>query len=112
MRGAKARAYIDLPSPLNASKRCMPIRPLPRLAPPTMRNMRWASGLVLIDYVVVSLLNHAMSLVSLASAEAVLRFAQIFWQSEPGTPILYEAMTHMLLALQGESWRRKICPGR
>ncbi len=85
----------------------MPVRSPPRLALPTRRNLRWTSGLILLGYVTGHLLNHALGLVSLAFAEAVLRAVHGFWHSLPGTLLLYgAAATHLALALQGV-WERR-----
>lgn len=58
---------------------------------PTRRGLRLASGLVLFAYVTAHFVNHALGLVSLATAEAGLRFAVAFWQSPPATVLLYGA---------------------
>ena len=85
----------------------MPVRSPPRLTLPTRRNLRWTSGLILLGYVTGHLLNHALGLVSLAFAEAVLHAVHGFWHSLPGTLLLYgAATTHLVLALQGV-WERR-----
>jgi adenylate cyclase len=66
---------------------------------PTQRDLRLASGLVLFAYVTGHFVNHALGLVSLATAERGLRVAVAFWQSPPGTLVLYGAvMIHVGLA--------------
>ena len=66
----------------------------------TRRDLRLASGLILFTYIALHLTNHALGLVSLSFAEAGLRIAVSFWQSLPGTTLLYgAAATHFLLAL-------------
>lgn len=66
----------------------------------TRRDLRLASGLILFTYIALHLTNHALGLVSLSFAEAGLRIAVSFWQSLPGTVLLYgAAATHFLLAL-------------
>ncbi|QGW84126.1 adenylate/guanylate cyclase domain-containing protein [Variovorax paradoxus] len=78
---------------------------LPRL--PTRRNLRWASGLVLMAYVTAHLLNHSLGIVSFAAAETVLRGVQHFWHSLPGTLLLYGAATvHLALAVAA-LWERR-----
>lgn len=78
----------------------------PRLRPVSQRDLRWASGLILLGYVCCHLLNHAVGLVSLQAAEAVLAVARAVWHSTPGTLLLYgAALTHLGLALAG-LWRR------
>lgn len=64
------------------------------------RNLRLASGLVLFFYIASHLINHALGLVSLRTAEAGLEFAVEFWSSLLGTMLLYGAFAvHFLLAL-------------
>ena len=65
----------------------------------TRRDLRLASGLILFTYIALHLTNHALGLVSLSFAEAGLRIAVSFWQSLPGTTLLYgAAATHFLLS--------------
>jgi adenylate cyclase len=75
--------------------------------PPTRRNLRWVSGLVLMAYVTAHLLNHALGIHSFAAAETVLRGVQMFWHSLPGTALLYgAAATHLTLAVAA-LWERR-----
>ena len=77
------------------------------LRPPTRRNLRWASGLVLMGYVTAHLLNHSLGIFSFAAAETVLRGVQKFWHSLPGTVLLYgAAFTHLALAVVA-LWERR-----
>lgn len=85
--------------------------PFPRLAflsrPPTRRTLRWVSGLVLMGYVTVHLLNHSLGIVSFSAAENVLRGVQQFWHSLPGTVLLYgAAAVHLALAVNA-LWERR-----
>lgn len=74
---------------------------------PTQRNLRWTSGLVLLAYVALHLVDHALGLVSLAVAEIVLARVHDFWHSLPGTVLLYgAATTHLWLAFAG-AWERR-----
>ncbi|MET3497351.1 adenylate/guanylate cyclase domain-containing protein [Variovorax boronicumulans] len=83
-----------------------PPQPFP-LRPPTRRNLRWVSGLVLMGYVTVHLLNHSLGIYSFALAEGVLRTAQKFWHTLPGTALLYgAALTHLALAVVA-LWERR-----
>jgi adenylate cyclase len=67
----------------------------------TARRLRLASGAVLFVYLATHLINHAVGLISLAAAEAVLSVAKAVWYSLPGTVILYgAAATHVALALR------------
>jgi adenylate cyclase len=71
------------------------------------RNLRLASGLVLFTYIAAHLINHALGLVSLDTAEAGLEFAVEVWSSWPGTVLLYGAFAvHFLLALWSVYERR------
>ncbi|WP_043117369.1 2Fe-2S iron-sulfur cluster-binding protein, partial [Pseudacidovorax intermedius] len=71
------------------------------------RDLRWASGLVLMAYVTLHLLNHALGLVSLRVAEGALGPLRAFWHSWPGTVLLYGAVAvHLVLAF-GALWERR-----
>jgi adenylate cyclase len=64
------------------------------------RNVRMASGLVLFTYIGAHLLNHALGLISLRTAEAGMEYAVEVWYSLPGTILLYGAFAvHFLMAL-------------
>ena len=64
------------------------------------RIMRLTSGLVLFTYITMHLANHALGLVSLATAETGLLIAVLVWHSWPGTVLLYGAFSvHLLNAL-------------
>lgn len=78
-----------------------------RLAWPSLRNLRWASGLVLWAYVALHLANHAVGLVSLAAAEAVRAAVHAGWGTLPGTLVLYGALaTHLAMACVAV-WQRR-----
>jgi adenylate cyclase len=65
----------------------------------TSRHVRLASGLVLLTYVALHLLNHALAIWSLALAERGLTWSIALWQSAPGTILLYGAAgAHFVLA--------------
>ncbi|MFH0130666.1 adenylate/guanylate cyclase domain-containing protein [Variovorax sp. VaC1] len=84
-----------------------PLPPSFPLRAPTRRNLRWASGLVLMAYVTAHLLNHSLGIYSFAAAETVLRGVQMFWHSLPGTLLLYgAAATHLALAVIA-LWERR-----
>ncbi len=74
---------------------------LSRLSPKVLRrNLRMASGLVLFTYITAHLINHALGLISLNTAEEALGYAEKVWDSLPGTVLLYgAAAVHFLLAL-------------
>lgn len=81
----------------------------PRSRPslPSRRNLRWVSGVALWIYAAMHLSNHALGLVSISAAEAVLTVLRGFWHSLPGTVLLYGAATiHVTLAL-GALWERR-----
>ena len=81
---------------------------VPDLATSTMRrSLRLASGLVLFTYITAHLVNHALGLVSLKTAEAALEFAVEVWSSPLGTVLLYGAFAiHFVLALWSVYERR------
>src|ERR1700736_3536342 len=71
------------------------------------RNLRMASGLVLFTYITAHFVNHALGLISLATAEEGLGLAVDIWYSLPGTALLYgAAAVHFLLALWAVYERR------
>src|SRR6476620_642187 len=71
------------------------------------RSLRLASGLVLFTYITAHLVNHALGLISLKTAEAGLEFAVEVWSSTPGTVLLYGAFAiHFVLALWSVYERR------
>ena len=73
----------------------------------TARDLRLASGLVLLTYLSMHLLTHTTGLISLSLAEAALRFTMGIWQSLPGTVALYGAFSlHLCLALRTIYLRR------
>lgn len=73
---------------------------------PTRRNLRWASGLVLMGYVTLHLLNHALGIASFARAEAALDMLRSFWHSLPGTLLLYGAAAVHLALAATSLWER------
>jgi len=78
-------------------------------APQGMRTRRWrmASGLVMLGYVSMHLLNHMLGIVSLPLAERGLRLSIALWHSTPGTVALYGAFAvHFSLALRTVYQRR------
>ncbi len=81
---------------------------LARLTSSTVRrNIRMASGLVLFFYIGAHLVNHALGLISLDTAEAGMEIAIEVWSSRPGTILLYGAAAlHFFLALWSVYERR------
>lgn len=70
--------------------------------PWTRRHFRLGSGIILWTYVATHLSNHALGLISLATAERGLQIALRVWHSPPGTVLLYAAfIVHVSLALLG-----------
>ena len=66
----------------------------------THRRLRLVSGLVMLAYITIHLLNHALGIISLAVAESGLRFEMAFWRTPIMTLLLYGAVAiHFLLAL-------------
>src|SRR5436189_5819011 len=75
----------------------------------TRRDLRLAWGLVLFAYVVIHLTNHALGLISLATAQHGLDIAVRVWQSVPGTLVLYgAAAAHLSLAFAAIYARRTL----
>jgi adenylate cyclase len=65
-----------------------------------VRRLRLASGIVLYAYLLTHYTNHALGNISLAAMEAGLEYHVRFWQSLPGTLLLYSALTlHAALGL-------------
>ena len=66
-----------------------------------------ASGLILFSYIGAHLLNHALGLISLDTAEAGMEIAIEVWYSPLGTLLLYgAAATHFVMALWAVYERR------
>lgn len=85
-------------------------RPEPSPALLAVRPVRLATGLMLLTYLFLHLVNHALGIVSLGAAEAGLKVAKALWQSWPGTFWLYgAAAVHFSLALftlyERRNWR-------
>jgi adenylate cyclase len=69
-------------------------------APVFVRQLRLLGGLVLLAYVVLHLLNHALGLVSLEAMEWGRVWFLDLWRTMVGTAVLYTALlTHLVLAL-------------
>jgi adenylate cyclase len=66
-----------------------------------------ASGLILFTYIGAHLINHALGLISLETAEAGMEIAVGVWYSRPGTILLYGAFViHFMMALYAVYERR------
>ena len=66
-----------------------------------------ASGLILFTYIGAHLINHALGLISLETAEAGMSIAVEVWYSLPGTILLYGAFViHFVMALYAVYERR------
>src|SRR5688572_22236717 len=71
------------------------------------RAVRMTSGLILFTYIGAHLLNHALGLISLQTAEHGMEIAVGVWYSAAGTVLLYGAFAvHFLLALWAVYERR------
>ena len=78
-----------------------------RLASSLRRTLRMASGLILFTYIAAHLINHALGLISLDTAEAGMEIAVEVWYSLPGTILLYGAFAiHFMMALYAVYERR------
>lgn len=79
------------------------------LSDKTLRTARLASGLVLMVFVTLHLLNHALMLVSLSAAEAARPWFLILWRNPLGTVVLYGAVfVHLALVLLALYRRRSL----
>src|SRR5438874_5724740 len=69
--------------------------------------LRLATGLVMLSYVTMHLLNHALGLVSLAAMERTLRWVMALWTQRPLQLVLYGSfLVHYALALWA-LWQRR-----
>ena len=70
------------------------------LSDKNLRTARLVSGIVLMVFVTMHLLNHALLLVSLPAAEAVRPWFLLIWRNPLGTLIHYGALVvHLVLVL-------------
>src|ERR1700746_2971335 len=71
------------------------------------RQLRLSSGLVMLAYVTMHLLNHAVGLLSLEAMEDVLWYIFRVWSNRPGQPLLSGSfVVHYGLALWA-LWQRR-----
>src|SRR5262245_11461260 len=89
--------------------------PAPRVTTSTgnletlIRNLRLASGLVLMTFVVLHLANHALNLISLETAERGRYFFLSLWRNPLGTSVLASAfLVHVVLAFVSLYRRRTL----
>src|SRR5439155_16094329 len=69
--------------------------------------LRLATGLVMLSYVTMHLLNHSLGLVSLAAMERTLRWVMALWTQRPMQLLLYGSfLVHYALALWA-LWQRR-----
>src|ERR1700760_738336 len=72
-----------------------------------MRRLRLSSGLVMLAYVTMHLLNHAVGLISLQAMEDVLWYIFRIWSNRPAQALLYGSfLMHYGLALWA-LWQRR-----
>jgi adenylate cyclase len=72
-----------------------------------IRRLRLFSGLVMLAYVTMHLLNHAVGLVSLPAMEMVLAKVLLIWSNPPAQALLYGSfLVHYILALWA-LWERR-----
>ena len=70
------------------------------MSPLLVRRVRLGAAFVLLTYLVLHFLNHALGLVSLDAMEAGRRWFLALWRNPVGTLALYGAITvHGVLAL-------------
>ncbi len=78
-------------------------------APPSVRAMRLASGLVIFSFVTTHLLNHAMGLISLDAMGVARGWFVAFWRSTPATILFYgSVLVHAALAMVALYRRRTL----
>jgi adenylate cyclase len=72
-----------------------------------IRRLRLFSGLVMLAYVTMHLLNHAVGLISPEAMENVLWYIFRFWTNRPAQLLLYSSfLVHYALALYA-LWQRR-----
>jgi adenylate cyclase len=72
-----------------------------------IRRLRLLSGLVMLAYVTMHLLNHAVGLISLRAMEDVLWYVFRIWTNRPAQALLYGSfLIHYVLALSA-LWQRR-----
>ena len=72
-----------------------------------IRRLRLVSGLVMLAYVTMHLLNHAVGLISLEAMEDVLWYIFRIWTNRPAQALLYGSFfVHYALALSA-LWQRR-----
>jgi adenylate cyclase len=72
-----------------------------------IRRLRLGSGLVMLAYVTMHLLNHAMGLLSLQAMEDALGYVVWIWSNPPAQTLLYGSfLVHYGLALSA-LWQRR-----
>jgi adenylate cyclase len=75
----------------------------------TTRQLRLASSLVLVAYLVTHFSNHALGLISVATAEAGRWWFLALWRNPIGTLVIYAALlTHPILGLVALYRRRTL----
>ncbi len=71
------------------------------------RDVRFASGCILMVFATTHFLNHAMGIFGISAMEAVQGWRYWFWHSKPGTVLLYGALiVHPVFALLRVAQRR------
>ena len=76
---------------------------------PTARQLRIATGVVLLVYLTTHFLNHALGLISLDAMEAGRRVFLAVWRNPVGTIVLYGSLLiHFVFALQALYARRRL----
>jgi adenylate cyclase len=74
-----------------------------------IRRLRLVTGLAMLSYVTMHLLNHAVGLISLDAMEATLKFVFSIWSKRPMQALLYGSfLVHYLLALWALYQRRSL----
>jgi adenylate cyclase len=91
----------DIPAPRAATS--------PWAFEPLLRNIRLVSGLILMTFVVLHFLNHALNLISIDAAETGRHLFLAVWRNPVGTVLLYGSiLVHPALALVSLYRRRTL----
>lgn len=82
---------------------------LPALSETAVRKLRIITGLVMFSFLAMHLLNHAVILVSLETAEKGRRWFSVIWGNPPASILFYgSVLVHFILALRAIYLRRTL----
>src|SRR3954447_16080535 len=94
---------------MNTSSSTDPARRLVPVSPPSLRDVRLASGMILGLFLLTHFGNHALGLVSVDAMETARQGFSALWRNPIGTALLYGSLTvHFGLALDALFRRRTL----